>query len=317
MPKRWFWHFYAFASLWNALLLWGLHTQNLPAALRPLSSSSSLKPSLPALVGLGLLELQAVRRLWESLCLFHYGDARMHLAGESRSQARPNPSMHGGGGSSPDWRICAAAGYLVGFAHYAMAALSLVADPACWQEEQKEQQPRVTIGLVAGTVLFVVASIEQVRRKGLAGIEARQAAMDPPPITPYPRPPTVPMPRRAGGPAQALLVLEQHQWWQATQRAAAGPGGRNDPRPAPRPLGLWPRGVPALHLRGAAVPGAGPPLPLAPFPSSSCWSRERHGGAAGAVGDGQPGRHGREDPAVVPAAVRTSGWWWWQWRWVG
>lgn len=139
----------------------------------------------------------------------------------------------------------------------------------------------------------------------------------PPPITPYPRPPTVPMPRRAGGPAQALLVLEQHQWWQATQRAAAGPGGRNDPRPAPRPLGLWPRGVPALHLRGAAVPGAGPPLPLAPFPSSSCWSRERHGGAAGAVGDGQPGRHGREDPAVVPAAVRTSGWWWWQWRWVG
>jgi hypothetical protein len=61
-------------------------------------------------------------------------------------------------------------GYLVGFAHYIMAALSLVADPACWEEAAEERQPGkpphagVTMGIVVGSVLFVVASIEQVRR---------------------------------------------------------------------------------------------------------------------------------------------------------
>lgn len=80
MPKRWFWHFYAFSSLWTALLLWALTTDRLPAALRP-SLTPSSSASTPALVGLVLLEAQALRRLWESLRLFQYGDARMHLAG--------------------------------------------------------------------------------------------------------------------------------------------------------------------------------------------------------------------------------------------
>lgn len=60
-------------------------------------------------------------------------------------------------------------GYLVGFAHYAMAALTLVADPACWEggEERRQQQQgagasRATTGLVVGVALFVGASIEQV-----------------------------------------------------------------------------------------------------------------------------------------------------------
>lgn len=60
------------------------------------------------------------------------------------------------------------AGYLVGFAHYAMAALTLVADPACWEEDEERRQQQgagasqATIGLVVGVALFVGASIEQV-----------------------------------------------------------------------------------------------------------------------------------------------------------
>lgn len=78
VPKRWFWHFYAASSVWTALLLWALATHRLPPFLRP---SASFSPSAPTVVGLTLLEMQALRRLWESLCLFQYGDARMHLAG--------------------------------------------------------------------------------------------------------------------------------------------------------------------------------------------------------------------------------------------
>lgn len=82
MPKRWFWHFYAVASVWTALLLWALAAHRLPPFLRSSASSSSFSSaSAPAVVGLVLLEMQALRRLWESLCLFQYGDARMHLAG--------------------------------------------------------------------------------------------------------------------------------------------------------------------------------------------------------------------------------------------
>ena len=53
-------------------------------------------------------------------------------------------------------------GYLVGLAHYLMAALSLVADPACWMKDRGDVLTVVTPGLVVGTVLFVVASFEQV-----------------------------------------------------------------------------------------------------------------------------------------------------------
>lgn len=57
------------------------------------------------------------------------------------------------------------AGYLVGFAHYVMAALSLVGDPACWDDHEphkRQRQPGVTVGVVGGVALFVAASIEQV-----------------------------------------------------------------------------------------------------------------------------------------------------------
>lgn len=57
-------------------------------------------------------------------------------------------------------------GYLVGFAHYAMAALSLVADPACWEEDGRGQPFTATPALVVGVALFVGASIEQVREIG-------------------------------------------------------------------------------------------------------------------------------------------------------
>lgn len=38
-------------------------------------------PTLAALLCLLLLELHAVRRLYESLWVFRYGDAKMHIVG--------------------------------------------------------------------------------------------------------------------------------------------------------------------------------------------------------------------------------------------
>lgn len=118
---------------------------------------------------------------------------------------------------------------------------------------------------------------------------------------------SVSLPRRVGSAAHAFEQQQRWWWWwwwrrqQSTaQRAAPGTSGEArwpDVRPAAGPLGLCARGLPALHVRGAAVPCAGHALLPPATPG------ERDGGADGAVGGGQPGRHGPQDPAVVLEAV--------------
>lgn len=68
MPKRLFYHFYLVAALWAAFLM--------AAVMKQGASSWS------AVLTLVLLELHALRRLYESLCVFRYGDAKMHVVGE-------------------------------------------------------------------------------------------------------------------------------------------------------------------------------------------------------------------------------------------
>jgi hypothetical protein len=66
VPKRLFWHFYALALVWTPALAY-VHRTGL---------------SCSALLAIGLLELHAARRLYESLFTFQYGASEMHLAGK-------------------------------------------------------------------------------------------------------------------------------------------------------------------------------------------------------------------------------------------
>ena len=67
VPKRLFWHFYAWSILVSLLLLWAAHPPTHP----------------PIHLALLLFVAHALRRLYESLYVFQYGEARMHLAGTS------------------------------------------------------------------------------------------------------------------------------------------------------------------------------------------------------------------------------------------
>jgi hypothetical protein len=83
VPKRLFWHFYAWSFLWtSALLLYTLFPPFLPPSFPPSLPPSSASFSSTTRLALVLFLIQALRRLYESLFVFSYGEARMHVAGK-------------------------------------------------------------------------------------------------------------------------------------------------------------------------------------------------------------------------------------------
>lgn len=225
VPKYLFWHFYAWSFLWTSiLLLYTVFPPFLPPSFPPSPLVSSASFSSNSRLALVLFLFQALRRLYESLLVFSYGEARMHMAGtepreegggrertrkkgthEERVRRRPITSRNHPSLSltlAPCLFFHPLPAYLVGLVHYTLAGLSLVFDPACASTSLPPSPTSYsafpsfisTWRVMLPLLLFFFASHQQAGvHFALASLRpprGMQAPLSGPPSRPPPRPPS-------------------------------------------------------------------------------------------------------------------------------